>query len=373
MSADVIVIGGGLVGAAIAYGLAARNVRVLVLDGDDRDFRATNANGGLVWRQGKGLDMPAYQQLTCASADQWPSFCAELEEATGLDLQLEKNGGLWFCLGEAEFEQRQGQMLRLDNQLSNVNRDWEMLERSAVEKLLPKARLGPDVVGASFGRRDGHVNPLRLLTALQTALIQRGGRVLGGHTVHAVRADGRGGFTVDCGSEQLSAARIVIAAGLGSKVLGAQVGLDIPIRPQRGQMMITERLEPFLPLPLHGVSQTQQGTVSIGTTNEEVGFDTSTTGDAITGLSAMVIRWLPALRDVKLVRQWAGLRILTPDGYPIYAESQSHPGAFVATCHSGVTLAAAHAGLLADAITAGRLPADLDSFHQRRFDVPKAA
>jgi glycine/D-amino acid oxidase-like deaminating enzyme len=138
-------------------------------------------------------------------------------------------------------------------------------------------------------------------------------------------------------------------------------------------MLITERLEPFLPLPLHGESQTRQGTVSIGTTNEEVGFDASTTSEAGAALSAMVIRWMPALSEVKLVRQWAGLRILTPDGFSVYAESQSHPGAFVAVCHSGVTLAAAHAALLADAIATGRLPPSLDDFHHRRFDVPKAA
>ncbi len=138
-------------------------------------------------------------------------------------------------------------------------------------------------------------------------------------------------------------------------------------------MLITERLEPFLPLPLLGVSQTRQGTVSIGTTNEEAGFDASTTGAAAAAMSANALRWIPALSEATVVRQWAALRILTPDGFPVYAESQSHPGAFVAVCHSGVTLAAVHAALLADAIAAGRLPLSLDVFHQRRFDVPKTA
>ena len=64
MNSDVIVIGGGLVGAAIAYGLVRRGVSVLVLDGNDRDHRASNANGGLVWVQSKGMDMPAYQRFT---------------------------------------------------------------------------------------------------------------------------------------------------------------------------------------------------------------------------------------------------------------------------------------------------------------------
>jgi glycine/D-amino acid oxidase-like deaminating enzyme len=111
----------------------------------------------------------------------------------------------------------------------------------------------------------------------------------------------------------------------------------------------------------------------IGTTHEETGFDVSTTVEAAAELSRRTLRLVPALCDVTLVRQWAGLRILTPDSCPIYAQSQTHPGAFVALCHSGVTLAALHATVLAEAIAAGQLPTSLEAFHQRRFDVSKAA
>src|SRR5487761_455262 len=105
MTADIVVIGAGLVGSAIAYGLARRNVRVLVLDGGDRDYRAANANGGLVWLQGKGLlrnqdrsshaqqqhnEKPAYQQLTRDSVHSWADFSAELADATAIDLQYER-------------------------------------------------------------------------------------------------------------------------------------------------------------------------------------------------------------------------------------------------------------------------------------------
>lgn len=373
MNADVAVIGGGLVGAAIAYGLAGRKVRVLLLDGGDRDFRAATANFGLVWSQGKGIDMPAYQRLTRDCVDQWPEFSAELTDTTAIDLHYEHNGGLTLCLSEMEFEQRRAKLLRLHNQLGGGERDWEMLDRSAVAKLLPKAQPGPDVTGASFGRRDGHANPLRLLAALHAGVLRKGGQLRGGSTVRCVQTNGRGDFTIDFGSEQASAARVVIAAGLGSKTLAAQVGLDIPIRPQRGEILVTERLDPFLPLPLHGIRQTREGTVMIGATHDEAGFDSSTTGRAAVAMSAKALRWIPVLRNATVVRQWAGLRIMTPDSYPIYAQSQSHPGAFVATCHSGVTLAPTHATVLADAIASGRLPPSLDAFHHRRFNVPQAA
>lgn len=363
-----------MVGAAIAYGLAKRELRVLVLDGGDRDFRAASANFGLVWVQDKGIDMPAYQRLTRDSADLWPNFCAELTDATGIDLQYERNGGLTICLGEAEFEQQRALLLRLHSQLGASEPDFEMLDRDALAKLLPGVRLGSEVTGASFGRRDGHANPLHLLNALHTGILRSGGLLRGGSTVSSVQPDGSGSFVIAFGAERASAARVVIAAGLGSKSLAAQVGLDIPIRPQRGQILVTERLEPFLPLPMSGLRQTREGTVMIGATHEEVGFDASTSGAAAAALSADAIRRIPPLSEATLIRQWAALRILTPDSYPVYAESQSHPGAFVAVCHSAVTLAAAHAARLAGAIAAGGgLPASLAVFHQRRFDVPKAA
>jgi glycine/D-amino acid oxidase-like deaminating enzyme len=167
MSIDVVVIGAGLVGAAIGYGLASRGARILVIDGDDHDFRAAQANGALVWLQGKGLGMPAYHQLTSASVDLWPDFARSLFDATAIDVQYERNGGLWPCLGEAEFEQRRETMLRWRNQLGGAEPDSEMLDREAAQKLFPKAEFGPEVTGASFGRRDGYCNPIRLLPALQ--------------------------------------------------------------------------------------------------------------------------------------------------------------------------------------------------------------
>jgi glycine/D-amino acid oxidase-like deaminating enzyme len=373
LTADVVVIGAGMVGVAIAYGLAKHNLCVLVLDGGDLDFRAASGNFGLIWLQGKGMGMPAYQRLTRDSVDLWPSFSAELADNTGIDLQFERNGGLTICLGEAEFENQRAELLELDYQLGCAQPDWEMIDRGALAKLLPKAQLGPDVVGASFGRRDGHTNPLRLLAALRAGFLHRCGQLRAGSAVHSVQSAGSRGFTIDFGSERASAARVVIAAGLGSQPLAAQVGLDIPIRPQRGQILVTERMEPVLPLPTSGLRQTRDGTVMIGATHEEVGFDTSTTSGGAAALSARAIRCIPALSGATVVRQWAALRILTPDSYPVYAESPSHPGVFVALCHSGVTLAPLHSTLLAAAIATGRLPPSLDVFHQRRFDVPKAA
>jgi len=372
MRPDIVVVGAGTVGAAIAYGLAVRGERVLLLDGGDGDFRAARANFGLVWLQGKGLGMPAYQTLTRRSIGSWQGFADGLEARSDTGLCYEQNGGLAFCLGADGFEKRQGALQRLHNQWDGGEPDWEMVDRSGLERLLPKVTLGPDVTGASFGHRDGHANPLRLLAALHAAVIRLGGLIRSNASVREIVGSGTD-FRLAVGDEVIVAPRIVIAAGLGTSALARQVGLDVPLRPERGQILVTERLDPFLPLPGSGLRQTADGTVMIGATNEDVGYDLSTTGDAAARLSRKAVLIVPALAGAGLVRQWAGLRVLTPDSYPIYAQSESHPGAFVAVCHSGVTLAAFHADGLAAAIAAGSLPDALSPFHQSRFDVPQAA
>ena len=370
---DVIVCGAGMVGAALARGLLGRGLRVLVLDGADSDFRAAKANFGLVWVQGKGFNNPDYQRLSHQAARLWPAFAADLSAETGIDLQYENRGGLNFCMGEAQWQSRAERMAQWHAQAPDINACTEMLERPALARLLPGIRLGDAVSGASFGHTDGHVNPLRLLAALQHSIVLRQGRLIHGQAVARIAPLTGGGFEVHSHNARYRAPRVVIAAGLGSQALGAMVGLDVPLRAQRGQILVTERLAPFMPFPASGIRQTGEGSVMVGLTHEEVGLDLSTTTDAAVRMSRNAIRTLPQLAHAKWVRQWSCLRIMTPDGCPVYAESTMFPGATVALCHSGVTLAAFHAGPMADALDAPRWPAELDFFHHGRFDVPQTA
>ena len=372
MQADIVVIGAGTVGSAIAFGLAAHGQKVVVLDGDDRDFRAARANFGLVWVQGKGSRLPPYQALSRTSADLWPDFARALTSDSGVGLEYEKRGGLAFCFGDEEFEQRHAMLTRLRAECGSNDDDFDMLDRQTLQRLIPRLVLGPNIVGASFGRHDGHVNPLRLLRALQAGLLRRGATLLRDHKVSRIRPTADG-FEIDAGKATFHAGRIVLAAGLGTAPLAVQLNLHIPVRPERGQILVTERVAPFLPYPVNGVRQTGEGTVMLGTSNEDVEFDTSATAATAAEIARAAMRVSPMLAGLHIVRQWAGLRVLTPDSFPIYAQAPDFPGAFVAVCHSGVTLAAFHATLLAEAIAAGTWPARFAPFHPGRFDVPQAA
>src|SRR5437667_11622449 len=113
---DAIVIGGGLVGSATAYGLARAGLRTALLDEGDVAFRGSRGNFGLVWVQTKGLGAPHYQRWTRASAAAWPGFAAELGERAGIDLGLQQAGGLQLCLGEEELAKRAAMMAQMQRE-----------------------------------------------------------------------------------------------------------------------------------------------------------------------------------------------------------------------------------------------------------------
>jgi len=365
-AADVVIIGGGVVGAAIAYGLAGRGLRAVVLDEGDAALRASRVNFGLVWLHSKGAGMPEYGFWTRLSCDLWPQFAAELKETTGIDPHYVKSGGLSYCLGEAEYGRRSELVAAMRDQAERDPYETRMLARDDLVQLMPRAALGPEVLGASFGPHDGHVDPLRLLRALHAGIERRGATYLPASPALAI-APAASGFDVKTPSDTWVAPRVVLAAGHGSMPLMRSLGFDVRIRAERGQQLVTERCAPVLPLPANGIRQSAEGTFLIGSTQEDVGYDVSTTVEAGAKMAARALRILPSLAEIRLVRTWAGVRTLTDDKCPVYEESARHPGAFLATCHSGVTLTAAHAVDLADAIFEGKLDTALGAFHGRRF------
>ena len=372
MSKDQLtVVGGGLVGAAIAYGAARHGVPVRVLDQGDTAFRASRGNFGLVWLSSKGGGMARYARWTRDAVKLWPELHQELLNLTDVDSGLQQNGGFWLGFSEQEVQKRADLLAKIDREVGDI--PFQMMEPSELKQYLPG--IGPAVVGGSFGARDGHANPLMLLRALHAGLREKGADVITGVDIVELRHDSDAGkFTIEARDGQSwKSDRLVLAAGLGIAALADQVGLHAPVTTTRGQVLITERLKPFLDYPTNKARQTREGSVQIGSTTEDVGFDDSTTVDKIEWLARRAVATFPDLGKARLVRAWGALRPLTPDSYPIYQGSASCPGAYVAICHSGVTLAAAHAfeiGPWMGGLT--EAPPDFGTFRSDRFLDPNA-
>ena len=368
---DVAVIGGGLVGSCIAWGLARLGRRIAVLDEGDVAYRASRGNFALVWVHGKGIGMAPYAAWTMRSARAWPQFAAALLEATGLDVKYERPGGFHLALSERELQHRATHLAKLHAQPGGLPCDYQILDHAGVMRRLPE--IGPDVVGASYSEWDGHCNSLRLLRALHVAMSKAGATYLASHIVESiVQRDGE--FELSTREGEVRAAKVVLAAGLANARLGPMVGLEVPVRPQRGQIIVTEKVAPFLRHPVSTVRQADEGGVMIGDSQEEAGFEPAVGHAVIAVMADRAQRMFPRLAPLNIVRTWAALRVMTPDGFPIYDQSTQCPGAFVVTCHSGVTLAAAHALELAPLIAQGALPAaPFNTFSSRRFHVQEAA
>ena len=365
VTADFAVVGAGLVGASIAWGLARAGVKVVVFDAAEDHLHASAGNFGLVWVQGKGVAAPEYARLTRRSADAWSTFASELAPAGAL--QYQQCGGVKIALDEEELSHFATALDRHHNDPQFVNNDTRLIDRQELRELIPC--IGPDAVGGTWCPHDGHTDSLATLRALHQQLAQHPMITIVRQRVNQVTPGASAArFTIECGDTLHHANSIILAAGHGAVALADKLGLQAPIRPERGQILVTERTPAFLKVACHNVRQTGDGTVLLGDSHEDVGFDTGVTQQVVHSILQRAVRMFPQLAQLRLQRTWGALRVLSPDGLPIYQSSTTHPGASLITCHSGVTLAAAHAMEVADALLSDRLNETYAAFGTARFE-----
>ena len=370
-SSEITIVGGGVVGLSVAMGLLQAGHRVQVLDGADGDMRASQGNFGLIWGQGKGWNFAPYANWTSEALSMWPDFGRKLTELSGMDVALEQTGGFEFFTNTDEMDEFAGMLAKQQAHLGN-RFSHEILTGDDLRSQIPG--IGHDVVGASFSQLDGHVNPLRFLRALRLSVKALGGKITtDAHVVKITSATG-GGFDVALADgQQLGTGKVILCAGLGATKLAGDLGFSTQIRPQRGELLITEKLGERLPFLSSTIRQVDEGGIQIGGTKADAGLDDGETLDVMAGLARHAVAVFPALADVRVVRAWGALRVMSPDGYPVYARSTRNPDAYLVTCHSGVTLAPLHASVLTDWIENTSTAPDLEAFDEHRFTLSNAA
>lgn len=381
---EIIVIGGGVIGSSITYYLSKMGKKVLMIEKKDNCSGSAGASDGVVGYHTKkpGLQM----ELAIQSI----AMFEELSKELGMDIEYRKDcGGMqpaetkleWEILSEIVKEQRK----------SGV--DIRMISIEEACKIEPQ--LNPDLYGALYSPTSGKVNPIRLTFAYVQAAKRLGAQVLSNTEVTDVLVKMGRVMGVETSKGTYYADQVIDAAGSWAAEIAAMAGVDLPIRPRKGQLFITEPLGPFMDVTLQcarynvikfkpeavgdkavlrmgaslSIEQTENGGLVIGSTREFAGYDRENTLEAMEVTMRRAIRFFPALKDVNIIRAFAGLRPFTPDGIPVIGEVEKLPGFFVAAGHEGdgIALAPITGKLMAELLVQGKSSYPLEAFSPNRF------
>lgn len=361
---DLVIVGGGISGVALAHGVAGKGKKILVLDGPSETDKASRTNVGLIWCQSKFLHLPDYAKWGFMSSALFPALIKELEETSGVPIPANHTGGIIPVLSQEEYERRSGYIQNLREVLGEYR--GGMIERAELEKKLPKIAFGPDVVGAAWCEDDGVVDPLALLRAFRAALTRMGVNFSGDTLVYTVEPSS-GGYLLKTNKGDIRCERLVLAAGLANRRLSRFALPNLPVYPDKGQVLLIGRLPMVMPIPVLGVTQTFGGTVIIGFRHEKAGFDTRVVPSAVATEGEWAIKVWPELGKRKVIRAWSGLRVMPNDSMAIYSRLPGHPNVVLVNTHSAVTMAAAHSRLLPDFLLGGELPETARGMTLERF------
>jgi len=361
MPVDVIVLGAGVIGLATARALARRKLSVEVLTRDLPGAGASAASAGMLEVHFPAPVPPNLAALCNPSRLMYDGLADELLGETGVDIELDRTGTLTLAPGPAELSSLRAQAAAIPgSRLLERNAEWNALE--------PLAAL--DFAGALLLPDDHHVNPRKLCEALLLSCERMGIAVRRGITASRLAVSGGRVTGIETGSGRFLAGLTVVAAGAWAGALGG-LPLPLPVRPVRGQILVLEprtRLRHVLHGPSVYAVPRADGTILLGATIEEAGFDVRATAGGVSGLLAEGFRLSPALRDAVLREVRVGLRPGTPDDLPIIGET-GLPGLLLAAglFRKGVLLAPVVAEAVASLASCSPPPVPLGPYSAGRF------
>ena len=377
---DVVVIGAGVIGSSIAYHLARHKLRVALLERGDIASGSSGACDGLVFLQSKKPGI--HLQLAMESRRRFKLLARQLP----VPIEYRETGGMVVIESKDELSAMQ----KFVKAQQAVGLDVSLINKDQARKLEPQ--LAEHIVGATHSPLDGQVNPISLTLGFALGAKSLGARIITGAAVCGIDTAAGKVSAVETDAGRFEADIVINAAGVHAPQIGALVGLDIPIKPRRGQIIVTEFCSPMLDHCMisaryiaakfnpeiakaigEGVSieQTENGNILLGSTREFVGFDKRTTTDGLYRIAANTAGILPALKQIKVIRAFAGLRPHTPDGLPILGPVKGVSGFFMAAGHEGdgIALSPITGELIAQMIATGRSEIALDAFRLSRFAV----
>lgn len=357
---DVVVIGGGVIGTSIAYHLAERNIKTLLVEKNEPGQEASAAAAGMLAATSGGSKRGPMYQLKSASQALYPTLIRELEARTGIDIEYQTVGIFETVLTEAD-EQKYRKLYDLRRQQGHPV-SW--LSADEARRLEPT--LTSELRAVVHFSGDHHLHNGKLTEAWAQAARQRGVTIRTGAAVTQTRMRNDRVSAVRIGQDWVTADTVVIAAGSWSGQVGQLFNLKLPIQPAKGQML-TVRTTQLRHVISHGeyyLVPRKNGEVIIGATVEFVNYNKDVTLEAIRHLTQQAAALVPSISQAPLSRFWAGLRPYSPTRRPLLCRAPGLENVILATGHhrNGILLAPITGKLMSELIATGQPSLSLEPF-----------
>src|SRR5918999_1089333 len=376
-SPDVVVVGAGIVGAACAHFLTRAGARVLLCERSHPGSGSSGACEGnvLAWDKELRHELP----LAIRSAELWSTLASELPD----DFEYDRKGSVVVAETDTELAAARERAATL----AALGVAGEVLDAAALREEEPHS--APDLPGGVLYPGDAQLEPRLATAALVRAARRAGVRLLQGTAVEGIERAGDGRATaVRTAGGRIATEAVVVAAGVWTPDVLATAGLHVPVTPRKGHVLVTQRSPVRFRRKLSEagyvaaveaddnglqvamvVESTPSGTTLLGSSREHRGFDVEVDLDVAAAVARRAARFFPVLRELQVVRMYAGLRPLSPDHLPIVGPLADAENVCVATGHEGAGVGLAPAtGELVSAWYTGAVPAvPLEWFSPDRF------
>jgi glycine oxidase len=364
--ADVVIIGGGVIGLSLAYELSGRGARVVVLDRGPLGQEASWAGAGILPPGNVQRARDPLAALRARSVVLYEKWSEQLRDATGIDNGYRRSGGLEVALDDRDLPG----LRAAAEEWAAEGIQFEQMEPPAIRDLEPglsdRVRLAYHLPEMAQVRNPRHLKALAIACASRGVELRAGVAVSGfereGSCVKAARTvDGRVGGDA-----------FVAASGAWTRALLADAGVTVRVKPIRGQIVLLTTTAPLLRrIVLEGpryLVPRPDGRVLVGSTEDDAGFDKRPTPGGVQGLLDFAFRLVPSLRDAHFERAWAGLRPASADGLPYLGPAPGLQNLYVAAGHfrSGLQMSPATAVVMAQLILGEKPMVPLEAFRVDR-------
>ena len=333
-TASVVIIGGGISGCAIAYTLAKKGVKDIVVI--ERDYLSSGATG----RCGAGVRMQWGTEMNCKLAKYSIEFFERANEELDYEYDIEFKQGGYLIVASTEKEVNQFKKnIALQNSLGIPSR---LLTPKEAKEIVPHMD-ETKIIAATFNPKDGHLNPFHTTQAYANAAVRLGVEIMKYTTVTGIKVENGKVVGVQTDKGYISTPVVVNAAGGYSQLIAKMVGIDLPVYSERHQILVTEPVAPmqgpmFMSFSLNiYCQQTPHGSFIMGRgdANEPRDLRITSSWHFMEEMAKTCTELLPPLKELRVVRQWSGLYNISPDRQPIYGPVKEVEGFYLACGFSG--------------------------------------